>query len=74
MEALRIEIHRCTWLETDKIKIRIMAKEDIYLVRKIDQNGTAHPHFTLNIEGVVKLLNMATPRKCKFEIEKIEKI
>lgn len=51
-----------------------MTKEDIYLVRKIDQGGTPHPYFTLNIDGVVKLLNMATPCKCKFEIEKIEKI
>ena len=42
-----------------------------YLVRKIDPDGTAHPHFTLNIDGVVKLLNMATPGKCKFEIEKL---
>ena len=49
-----------------------MTKEDIYLVRIIDQGGTAHPHFTLNIDGVVKLLNMATPCKCKFEIEKID--
>ena len=44
----------------------------MYLVRKIDQDGTAHAYFTLDLDGVVKLLNMATPYKCKFEREKID--
>lgn len=44
---------------------------DIYLVRKIDHDGKSYPYFTLDIDGVVKLLNMATPCKSKFEIEKI---
>lgn len=45
-----------------------------YLVKKIDHNGTVYPHYILDIDGVIQLLNMATPGKCKFEIQKIVNI
>ena len=43
----------------------------MYLVRRIEKNGTKCKPFTLDLEGVTKLLSMATPCKCSFEIEKI---
>lgn len=40
----------------------------MYLVRKIEKDGTKRNPFTLDLEGVTKLLSMATPGKCSFEI------
>lgn len=47
-------------------------KEGTYLVRKADHNGATHAYLTLDLDGVMLLLRMATPGLCKFEIEKLK--
>ncbi len=43
----------------------------MYLVTKIENDGTRNPSFTLDIQGLSLLLGMATPNKCSFEIKRI---
>ena len=43
----------------------------MYLITKIDKDGTRNPSFTLDLQGLNLLLAMATPNKCSFEIAKI---
>ena len=42
-----------------------------FLVTKIDKDGTKHPSFLLDLQGLNMLLSTATPNKCSFEIAKI---
>jgi len=43
----------------------------MYLVTKIENDGTKNPSFTLDEAGLIILLGMLTPRKCSFLIERI---
>jgi hypothetical protein len=43
----------------------------MYLITKVDKDGTKHPSFTLDIQGLATLMGMATPNKCSFIVERI---
>ena len=43
----------------------------MYLITKIETDGSRNPSFTGGIRDIQRLLLMATPNKCSFEIKKI---
>ena len=43
----------------------------MYTVEIIKEDGKAGKMFTIDLEGLTKLLSMATPLKVKFVIQKV---